>query len=194
MAEIEALTGARIAAAIPAVAALRIEVFADWPYLYDGDAAYERGYLKHYAEAAGAVVVVASDAGEIVGAATGAPMASQLPEWAQPFAERGYALEDVFYCGESVLRASYRGRGIGHAFFDAREAQARALGARWSCFCGVVRDEDDPRRPDGARSLDPFWRGRGYSLLEGAVARFSWREHGHAAETEKELQFWIREL
>lgn len=192
---IEALTEPdAIRAAIPSVAALRIEVFAEWPYLYDGDAAYERDYLAHYAEAAGAVVVVARDGAEIVGAATGAPMASQLPEWSAPFSERGYPLDAVFYCGESVLRAAYRGRGIGHAFFDRREAQARALGARWSAFCGVVRAPDDPRRPDGARALDPFWRARGYAPMDGVVARFSWREHGDDAETEKPLQFWIRAL
>ena len=36
------LTGDDLAAALPDVARLRIDVFRDWPYLYDGDADYER--------------------------------------------------------------------------------------------------------------------------------------------------------
>ena len=39
------LTGAAIIPALPALARLRITVFRDWPYLYDGAMTYEQGYL-----------------------------------------------------------------------------------------------------------------------------------------------------
>jgi len=39
---IRSLTGEEIASAIDALAALRMTVFAEWPYLYDGDTQYER--------------------------------------------------------------------------------------------------------------------------------------------------------
>ena len=41
MIRVERLTGAALAAALPDVARLRIAVFRAYPYLYDGDAAYE---------------------------------------------------------------------------------------------------------------------------------------------------------
>ncbi|WP_411838151.1 GNAT family N-acetyltransferase [Paracoccus sp. ME4] len=190
---VRVLTGDALAAALPDVARLRIDVFRDWPYLYDGDADYERDYLRAY-QAPGAVVVAAMDGDRIVGAATGAPMADHAADFGAAFDGRPEALSDIFYCAESVLLPAYRGRGLGHAFFDAREDHARALGARWSAFCSVIRRPDHPMRPAEYRPLDGFWRKRGYAPLEGAVARFAWKDLGQASETDKTLQFWMRPL
>jgi len=179
---------------LPALARLRIGVFRDWPYLYDGDMAYEERYLATLAESAGAVVVGAWDGTALVGAATGAPMEEHAGEFAAAFEGTGLDLRDIFYCAESVLLPAYRGQGAGHAFFDHREAAARAMGRRWSAFCGVVRPDDHPARPAEYRPLDGFWRKRGYRPMPGVVARFPWRDIGEAQETEKPLQFWIRDL
>ena len=116
------------------------------------------------------------------------------PRDAGAFDGKGFDLSQVFYCAESVLLPEYRGHGIGHRFFDLRESHARALGRRYCVFCGVVRPEDHPLRPADYAPLDPFWRKRGYERLEGAVARFRWKDIDHDAETEKPLQFWMREL
>ncbi|MCA1775426.1 MAG: GNAT family N-acetyltransferase, partial [Loktanella sp.] len=72
---VRALTGAALEAALPDVARLRIAVFRDWPYLYDGDLAYEEGYLQSYRDSASAIVVGAFDGDRLVGAATGTPLA-----------------------------------------------------------------------------------------------------------------------
>ena len=176
------------------LARLRIEVFRDYPYLYDGDPAYEAGYVADFANSEGAVIVGAYDGARIVGAATGAPLISQTPAWAAPLEARGIDVRDVFYCGESVLSAAYRGRGAGHAFFERREAQARKLGLSISCFCAVIRPEDHPSRPAGYRPLDGFWTKRGYAPLEGAEAEFHWKEVGAEIETPHRLQVWMRRL
>lgn len=188
------VTGEALDAALPALADLRISVFRAYPYLYDGDRDYEVSYLRAYADDPGAVVVGAWDGPRMVGAATGAPMAGQHAEWSAPFRARGVDVDEVFYCGESVLLPEYRGRGVGHAFFDAREAQARALGCAVSAFCAVVRPDDHPAKPSDYRPLDAFWTKRGYATAPGLVARFDWREIGAAEETEHTLQFWLRRL
>ncbi|MFC0200019.1 GNAT family N-acetyltransferase [Paracoccus rhizosphaerae] len=187
------LIGDDLAAALDDVARLRITVFRDWPYLYDGDRDYERDYLRAY-QSPGAVVVVAEDAERIVGASTGAPMADHAADFGAAFAGRPEPLSDIFYCAESVLLPEYRGHGLGHAFFDAREAHARSLGARYAAFCSVVRPADHPARPADYRPLDGFWRKRGYAPLPGVVAHYSWRDLGADAETDKPLQFWMRSL
>ncbi|WP_265502043.1 GNAT family N-acetyltransferase [Paracoccus beibuensis] len=187
------LTGDDLAAALDDVARLRIAVFRAWPYLYDGDQAYERDYLRAY-QSPGAVVVVAEDAGRIVGASTGAPMADHAADFGAAFADRPEPLSEIFYCAESVLLPDYRGHGLGHAFFDAREAHARSLGARYTAFCSVIRPADHPARPADYRPLDGFWRKRGYAPLPGVVAHYSWRDLGAAEETDKPLQFWMRSL
>ncbi|WP_447755617.1 N-acetyltransferase family protein [Sphingopyxis fribergensis] len=188
------VTGAGLAEVIPALARLRIAVFRDFPYLYDGDPAYEADYLADFARAGGAVIVVARDDEEIVGAATAAPLGAQDAAWQQPLAAAGFDIARTFYFGESVLLASHRGRGIGHAFFDHREAQARAQGASNAAFCSVIRDGDDPARPADYRPLDAFWRARGYAPLAGVAARFDWKCIGEESERSHTLQYWTHTL
>ena len=191
---IETVPRARVAGLLDDMARLRIRVFRDWPYLYDGDMDYEARYLAGFAASPEAMVVGAWRGEALVGASTGSPLEDHAGEFAAPFAAAGIPLETVFYCAESVLLPEYRGQGAGHAFFDEREARARALGRMRAAFCAVIRPEDHPMRPADHRPLDPFWRSRGYAPLLGAVARFSWRDIGEAGETAKPLQIWIRDL
>lgn len=194
MIRVTALQGAELAAALDEVARLRIAVFRDFPYLYDGSLEYERSYLAALRDSPDAIVIGAFDGAQLVGAATGTPLADHASDFAAALAGRGPALDDTFYCAESLLLARWRGHGIGHRFFDLREAHARALGQRHSAFCAVIRPEDHPARPAGYRPLDAFWRGRGYAPLPGAVAEFGWRDLGAAAESRKPMQVWTRAL
>ncbi|HWU02758.1 MAG TPA: GNAT family N-acetyltransferase [Novosphingobium sp.] len=191
---IRPLSGADIAGAIADLAALRIAVFAAWPYLYDGDTAYEAQYLREFAAEPGSVLIAACDGERIVGAATCSPMSGQKAEFRAPFEERGIDTASLFYFGESVLLPEYRGRGIGHAFFDHREAAARAAGATAATFAAVIRPADHPARPEGYRPLDAFWRARGYAPVEGLVTQLAWQEHGEAGESAKPMQYWLRTL
>ena len=191
---IEAMTGAALEAALEDVARLRIEVFRAWPYLYDGDLAYERDYLQTYRDSDRAIVAGAFDGETLVGASTGAPLADHAEDFAAAFESTGIDLEDVFYCAESVLLPQYRGQGAGHGFFEVRETQARKHGFVKCAFCSVQRPADHPLRPADYAPLDPFWRKRGYAPLEGAVAQFSWKDIDQSQETSKPLQFWIRDL
>jgi GNAT superfamily N-acetyltransferase len=191
------LTGPDLAAALPALARLRIAVFRDWPYLYDGTLAYEEKYLARLGAARGAILVAAYDRGsaEIVGCATAAPMAEVEDDLAAPFRAHGYDIARIFYCSESVLLPAYRGRGLGRAFFDHREAHARALGGfTHIAFCAVVRPADHPLRPEGYVPLDAFWTRRGYTRADGLLGRFTWKDIDQPGETEKPMQFWIKAL
>lgn len=189
------LTGAAAWAVFDDLARLRIAVFREFPYLYDGDAEYERRYLAPYAEAAGGVIVVAEEEdGRIVGAATGLPLVAETPEVIAPFTAAGIDPATVFYLGESVLLPAWRGQGLGHAFFDGREAQARALGLPLAAFCAVQRPPDHPRRPAGYRPLDAFWRKRGYEKRTDLTTTFSWQDVDETAESAKPMTFWLRRL
>ncbi|PWE27089.1 GNAT family N-acetyltransferase [Pararhodobacter marinus] len=192
--KVEALSGADLEAALDRVAELRIRVFRDWPYLYDGDLAYERRYLEPYRDNPRAVVAGAFDGDRLVGAATGMPMEDHADEFAGAFEGTGLDLSDIFYCAESVLLPDYRGHGVGHRFFDIREAKAAELGRHHVVFCGVQRPADHPARPADYRPLDAFWRKRGYRPLPGVVAQYHWKDIGEEGESAKPLQFWIREL
>lgn len=190
----ETLTGAAIAPVIDGLAALRIRVFRDWPYLYDGDLDYERRYLQAYRDNPRAIVVAAFNGNDLVGASTGLPLTDADAEFSSAFAHSPHDPAQIFYCAESVLLAEWRGHGAGHRFFDLREAHARALGFTKSAFCSVIRPDDHPSRPAGYRPLDRFWRARGYAPASGVEAQFHWRDLDDAEDSPKSLQFWMCDL
>ncbi len=191
--EYRVLRGLEVNQALEALARLRTTVFQEWPYLYDGDPANERDYLKGYA-VEGAILVLANKDGATVGAATAMPLTSHGDAAQMSLPPDAPNEAEIFYCAESVLLADHRGQGIGHQFFDLREAEAKAQGYGWCGFAGIVRPDDHPKRPDNARSHSAFWEGRGYRPLDGAIAEFSWTDIGDAQPSSKPLQFWIRRL
>lgn len=177
------------------VARLRMTVFRDYPYLYDGSFDYERDYLETYARSAQSLFVLAFDGVRVIGASTAVPLADEIDAFRTPFVAQGIDLQQVYYFGESVLLREYRGRGIGGRFFDARETRARALaGFRWTAFCSVVRAHDDPRRPADHHGNETLWQRRGYAPREGMHAQLAWQEHGQPAPVMHQLAFWLRGL
>ncbi|MGJ8637762.1 MAG: GNAT family N-acetyltransferase [Opitutaceae bacterium] len=192
--EIKVLTGAASLPYTIEVGRLRVEIFRDWPYLYKGTLDYEKDYLKHYAASKDSVVALALVGENVVGASTALPLVDASREFRDAFQGSEFELESIYYLGESILQPAYRGQGIGHSFFDAREAQARKVGAKYTAFCAVDRSSDDPRRPNNYRSLDTFWNKRGYQKHPSIQATFDWREVGQSAESPHTLSFWIKPL
>ncbi len=195
MLKIERHSGEELLRHLPELARLRITVFRAFPYLYDGDMDYEERYLQTYIKAKDSVIVLAWDGDRIVGASTGIPLREETPEVQAPFLKAGFALDEVFYCGESVLLPEYRGQGAGVAFFEHREAHARECGDyRYSCFCAVQRPEDHPARPADFVPLDRFWSKRGYSIKPELQTEFSWKELGEETASPKPMTFWMKRL
>ena len=177
------------------LARLRIEVFREFPYLYDGSAEYERDYLRTYLDVPESVIAIAFDDDRVVGASTGLPMSVETDEVKRPFIANGYDPEQIFYFGESVQQPHYRRRGLGVRFFVEREAHARTLGRfRLTAFCAVQRPADHPRRPRDYQPLDEFWIKRGYRKHSELTTAFSWQDLDESSQSPKPMVFWIKQL
>lgn len=193
--QVEIVHGKAVTPYIPDLARLRIEVFRAFPYLYEGSADYEATYLSTYAASPESLFVLAFDGGRIVGASTGVPMADETEAFKAPFVAAGLDPERIFYFGESVLLAAYRGRGLGVRFFEEREAYACRLGRfDWCAFCAVERPADHPLRPADYVPLNDFWTKRGYVHRPDLRTTYSWQDVGEAEETAKPMSFWLKRM
>lgn len=188
--KLEHYRGAEIESRWEELGRLRIQVFREFPYLYEGDLEYEKGYLAPYWHSQDSLLVLVRDGQEAVGATTSLPLAAESAELRAPFE----SVEGIFYLGESVLLPAWRGRGLGKQFFDEREVHARRLGYSRAGFYAVERPPNHPRRPAGYRPLDTFWQSRGYSPQPGLRTSFSWRDLDEEEESPKPMQFWMGSL
>lgn len=194
--EIRRVQGAHLQPYIEDLARLRIEVFREYPYLYDGDMGYERRYIERYATSPDSVFVLAIDDGQVVGVATGQPLEHEVASLQQPFRDHQWPIASIFYFGESVLQRSHRGRGIGVQFIAQREAHARSFGDRFEyvAFCAVNRAVDHPLRPKNYVPLDAFWRKRGFRREAELQGSLIWKDLNEDVESPKTLTFWIKSL
>ncbi len=191
---LQSLTGPDIAQALDALADVRIAVFRDWPYLYEGTRDYEAKYLDVYLRSPRSLAVLVWDGAVCVGATTTLPLADAGAEAQAPFLAAGHALDEIDYFGESVLLPPYRGRGLGVKFFELREAHARANGLRVCVFCSVVRPEQHPAKPADYVPNDAFWTHRGYRPAPELVTQFAWPDIGETQSTDKPMHFWLKRL
>jgi GNAT superfamily N-acetyltransferase len=191
---LQTVSGAALADYIDDLARLRIAVFREYPYLYDGVPAYEREYLASYTASGAAMAVLVHDEGVVVGASTGVPLVHESDAFRQAFIAHDIDPTAVFYCGESVLLPRYRGQGLYKSFFDGRETYAVRHGFETICFCAVVRAPDDPRKPAAYKPLDAVWRHFGYTAIPDLTSTLTWKDIDAAAASGHEMMFWTKKL
>jgi GNAT superfamily N-acetyltransferase len=185
--------GTEVESHLEGLASLRIRVFKDFPYLYDGSIEYERNYLRTYFKSPRSFVALCFDGshGALVGASTAVALADEEESFREPFRKRNIDPATVCYYGESVLLPEMRGRGIGREFMRRREKFARSLpGVERLSFCAVVRDNP----PKGYRPLDAFWESEGFREVPGLTTTYSWKDLGSKKETSKQMQFWMKNM
>jgi len=188
-------TGASIGELFDDLAQLRITVFREYPYLYEGTVDYEREYLGTYTRSEKSFLFAVYDGGKMVGATTCIPLTDETEEVQEPFLKAGMNLEEIFYFGESILLKPYRGRGLGHRFFDEREAHVRRSGNyKRMCFCSVDRGENHPLKPADYRPNDEFWKKRGYLPHPELRSLFDWLDLGETESTKKEMVYWFKNV
>ncbi|MAX67963.1 MAG: GNAT family N-acetyltransferase [Halobacteriovoraceae bacterium] len=174
------------------IANLRIKVFSEYPYLYQGDIHYERKYLLRYTKAQSSLIIMAVVDKKLVGLTTCLAMIEEEDEFQAPLRDNGFDIEKGFYFGESIILSEYRGNGVGHRFFEQRENHAKKVipNLSFTCFCAVERDESK-LRPNNYKPLNHFWNKMGYEF-SGIKTRYSWKDIGDSIETVKEMDYWIK--
>lgn len=193
--EFQSLRGTEITPFIDELGALRIAVFREFPYLYEGTMEYERPYLARYAASERSLIVLVKHDEKLVGATSCLPLEEEMGEFRHPFEESGLTLSAYFYFGESIILPPYRGQGVGGEFFRFREAHAASFGTfRFTTFCAVKRPHDHPDKPPGYRTLNKFWERQGYRRHPERQCQLAWQEPGTEGDVRHTLTFWTKEI
>ena len=188
-------TGSEIESVFEDLARLRISVFHDYPYLYEGTIEYEKEYLKTYSNSERAFLFSVYHDGKMVGATTCIPLSDEMEEVRKPFEDAGMDISRIFYFGESILLPEFRGLGLGHRFFDERESHARSFDDyNLTCFCSVDRGVNHPKKPADFRPNDSFWLKRGYIKEPSLQAFMDWPDIGESESSSKKMIFWTKSL
>jgi GNAT superfamily N-acetyltransferase len=192
---IRALTGENLREWIHEIARLRITVFREYPYRYDGDEAYEREYLAGLTLDQNDMVIVAEEDERVVAAATSLPLLG--PADITDHADRLFRAEGLdpsafYYFSEILVLPEYRGRGLAQAFYQQREIFAAERGYTRLCFA-VIITEGYP--PDDYFDPSPFWRKMGFAPNPRLVFPYAWptiQEDGTTKEQSHRMMFWIK--
>ncbi len=177
------------------LANLRIKVFHEFPYLYEGNIEYEKKYLETYFKARHSFILVAMDGDKVIGATTAVWANDEEESFKRPLQDFGLNTDEVIYFGESILLPEYRGLGLGKIFMQERENYARSLGfIKILTFCSVERPVDHPLRPLDYRPLDEFWKSRGFIPAPELSTTFSWPDINETQETSKKMNYWLKNI
>jgi GNAT superfamily N-acetyltransferase len=188
------LSGDTARAVVDSLASLRLTIFREYPYLYDGKREDELTYVRIYADTADACVIVAEADGDVIGAATGIPLKNEDEQMLRAFVRSGIDTEERYYVGELLCYPEYRGKGLGTRLLARMETHVRSLERYRSLVCAtVIRPDDDPSIPAGYISIRCFLDHHGFRMLPAVTAIFSWLETDGVVR-EHPMQFWIKEL
>ena len=188
------LTGTAVEDFLNDIASLRIEIFREFPYLYDGRREDELHYLKLYSVTPESFVIIINDGEKVAGAATGMPLCHETTELVEPFSGTSYPVDEIFYVGELLFYPEHRNRGMGMQLVRMVEEQIRSYSTyRYLTCATVVRPDDHPMRPTDYIPIDRFLAHTGFSLLPGITTSFTWLETDGVRRCHP-MNFWIKEM
>ncbi|MCD6047068.1 MAG: hypothetical protein K0S08_715 [Gammaproteobacteria bacterium] len=197
MLRIELFEGKEVTQFIEEVSRLRIEIFKEYPYLYEGDLEYERNYMAAYAKDPHALLAVAFDDKKIVGVSTGIPLNSDsiiVADLKQKFHAIGRDPSLYYYYGEVIILPEYRGQGLTTKLYATKEARAQNWGYEKACILTVKRPDEHPLKPAGYRPTDQLWERLGFHKDPRFEIEFHWETIIDRQGTHKDMlnpmEFW----
>ena len=181
------------------ISKLRIEVFREFPYLYNGDIEYEMKYMKDYTSDQKGMIAVAWKEGEIAGISTGIPLISEseiVAEAHDAFKSHNINSKDCYYYGEIIVLPKFRGLGITSKLYEAQDEIIKKWGFKHACILTVVRESDHPLKPKAYKSLDNMWSHLGF-FKNNIRVEFHWptiQHDGSTKDVKNTLEFWTKDM
>jgi len=173
----EVLKGSQIKSIEKSFADLRITIFREYPYLYEGDLSTEKHYFDMFGD--NTICITAKDGAAIIGISIGTPLQEVLKRFLEPLTEAHINVKRMFYLADLLVLKSYRGQRIGHALYELFEKEVQKTGQFSTIIVREIsKSPDDPKKPSDYHSLDFFWNKRGFKKIDGISQQDKWKAIG----------------
>jgi hypothetical protein len=190
----EVLSGHEVIPYLDRLGELRIAVFSEYPYLYDGSIEAEKNYLKMYAQSKSSLVVLSKIDKKIIGFIAGLPFTESLDnDYKDSFLTEVPIEKTVFYLGEILIQIPYRRNKIGNQLFQLFEHQLKLKGYKKILGCTVIREANSDKQEEGF-SIEQLIISKGAAKCADLIQRIGWKEVGKDESTEHFMQYWEKEL
>ncbi len=183
--QVEVCRGSDIQPYVDRLAGLRLTVFREYPYLYEGTISEEQNYLKMYSMSSNSILVIARDGDKVIGMATAIPLNETSSDYWKIFSDKKIPIDAIFYLGEMVLLKEYRGKGIGSRIYHQLEKLVKERGL----YKKITLSEVDRGGDDKS-----FWKTKGFIKHPELRVYFSWKEIGELKKTRHALVFSSKNL
>ncbi|MGY0216247.1 GNAT family N-acetyltransferase [Endozoicomonadaceae bacterium StTr2] len=174
------------------IAAIRIGLFKEFPYLYEGDLTYETEYLETYFSQPNALIMLAFQNNKVVGYSSSVSLADELEEIKAPFSGDNVPLDKMLYIGEAMIYPEFRSKGMFRHFMESHEQKAKTEHFEQIVFMTVDREADHPLRPVDYRELGPIFEYYGYSKIPNKRVHMEWSQVDTGVDTTNTLSLWIK--
>jgi len=199
MLKIALYTGTEIIPFIKEVSKLRISIFREFPYLYQGNMDYEIEYMDGYKHDSKSTLVVVRDNNRIIGVSTGIPLNSSstiVQEIKDILIKNNKKIDNIYYFGEVLVLPKYRGKGLVSKMYKLQENFVKQWGYDFVSILTVVRDNKHPLQPEKYQSHDELWKHLNF-YREGITTNFCWptiQGDGSVKNMRNLMEFWIKRL
>lgn len=176
------------------IAQMRIEMFREFPYLYDGSIEYERNYLEGYFSSPSSTIILGFSGKRLIAFSSSIALNDEMDEIKQPFIDQKLPLKDYFYIGEMMIQPEFRGKGLLRQFFDTQENYAKQNGYKHSVFMTVRRSDEHIERPEDYKDIAPIWRHFEYEILPNMQIDMPWQRVDTGKEEMNVLDVWYKKI
>ncbi len=197
--QIKSFKGKEILPFIDELGSLRVKIFREFPYLYDGDLETERRYMSGFANSNKSVLIAVFLQEQMVGFIIGTALDSGLPITADAhdlFSSKNLPVNNYYYIGDLVLLEEHRSFGLATKLLKLIETFAADNGYCSTCFLTVFREPDHPLKPKGYKDTARLWEFRKTKKMNLSIS-YPWRTFISESESvmlQNTLDFWEKDI
>ncbi|MDQ5890937.1 MAG: hypothetical protein QG604_811 [Candidatus Dependentiae bacterium] len=195
---LKTFTGEQARPYIEHIAHLRITMFKEFPYLYEGSFDGEKKHLETYCSSPKYLVLLLLKDTHVVGFFNAIPLAENGPdslsEIQAPFIAQGIDMAPYLYVGEVMVLKEFRRPHLIQFLYAYGEALARELGKDYLIFAMVKRPREHLARPADYQSLELLCAYFGFAIMKGMEIHASWKQIDTQKKEPNTLAIWCKKV